>query len=469
CKICKVALYCSENHRDMDEGSHRPSCERVHKAKRYLKDEQSDFRLTAGHNNDNDDDETDDDTDDDDFSYPAHLLAYDVNSYLNVPIYVEAACQHIEALIQVKTVGSLELAAEKAREMFRCFPSDPMDLRSDLPAVYLRLGRDQEAYNLVKWWQLNKLSDVEIHKSYPVVPYLDTEDADVFEWPSEIIGAIDGNSSLVNMFCVTLLKIKLLFDIKTLRGGRMLLLQLPPELVTMVEAYIPPFTDVVRNNHQILTMKDHTEPIADLTDQIKTCFEAVEKANVHLWPSLVNLELRPGGSRHSPSNDKRTVDFVMDRCYDSWVETPGAIDVIRVLLNFPDRALEVVGIGSGDLSDWLESLADVMVVAIDPKEDADCFHLGIAILQSLKLFPIPMPTTHVPPEDISHLPPIKTHQRPIPLLRALRPRLMVQKSRMHRAKTPFQVTLGIKPTHARFALDFLPNLNERRTAFWDRA
>ncbi|KAL8845382.1 MAG: hypothetical protein Q9176_000018 [Flavoplaca citrina] len=336
----------------MDKGSHRPSCERVHKAKGYLKDEESDFRPMAGHYNDNDDDETDDDTDDDDddFSYPAHLLAYDVNSYLNVPIYVEAACQHIEALIQVKTVGGLELAAEKAREMFRCFPSDPMDLRSDLPAVYLRLGRDQEAYNLVKWWQLNELSDEQIHKSYPVVPYLDTEDADVFEWPSEIIGAIDGNSSLVNMFCVTLLKIKQLFDITTLRGGRMLLLQLPPELVNMVEAYIPPFTDVVRNNHQIMTMKDHTELIADLTLQIKTCFEAVEKANIHLWPSLVNPELRPGGSRHRPSDDKRTVDFVMDRCYDSWVETPGAVDVIRVLLNFPDRALEMAGIGSGDLS-----------------------------------------------------------------------------------------------------------------------
>lgn len=340
----------------MDEGSHRPSCERVHEAERYLKDEQSDFRRMADHydgndDDDDDDDKTDDETDDDGFAYPAHLLAHDVNSYMNVPIFVEAACQHIEALIQVKTFGGLELAAEKAREMFRCFPSDPMDLRSDLPAVYLRLGRDQEAYNLVKWWQLNGLSDEEIHKSYPVVPYLDTEDADVFEWPLEIIGAIGGNSSLVNIFCVTLLKIKLLFDIINLRGRRILLhLKLPPELVTMVETYIPTLTDVVRNNHLIMNKKDLTELIADLTDQIKTCFQAVEKANIHLWPSLVDPELRPGGSRHRPSDDKRTVDFVMDRCYDSWVETPGAIEVIRVLLNFPDRALEMAGINARDLS-----------------------------------------------------------------------------------------------------------------------
>ncbi|KAL9022902.1 MAG: hypothetical protein Q9180_008502 [Flavoplaca navasiana] len=152
------------------------------------------------------------------------------------------------------------------------------------------------------------------------------------------------------MFCVTLLKIKLLFDIITLRGGRKLLLKLPPELAAMVEAYIPPFTDVVRNNHQIMNMKNHTELVADLTHQIKTCFEAVEKANIHLWPSLVNPELRPGGSRHRPSNDKRTVDFVLDRCYDSWVETPGAIDVIKILLDFPDRALEMAGINSGELS-----------------------------------------------------------------------------------------------------------------------
>lgn len=181
-----------------------------------------------------------------------------------------------------------------------------------------------------------ELSDEDIHKSYPVVPYLDITDADVFEKPSDIINAIDGNPSLVSMFCVALVKLKILSDITVLQQIRALHQKLPPELGNMVECFIP-LTDAVRNNRQVMGKEDYRELIEDVTKQVKLCFEAVEKANIHLWPSLINCDLRPGGSRHRPSNDKRTVDFVLDRCYGSWVETPGAVDIIRVLLNFPER------------------------------------------------------------------------------------------------------------------------------------
>ncbi|KAI4254383.1 MAG: hypothetical protein L6R42_007216 [Xanthoria sp. 1 TBL-2021] len=328
CEDCQVALYCSESHGSLDEESHESSCKALEQAKSFLKDQEFNLNIDAY------------DEDDDDFSrfvpIPVERLACNLNSYLNVPTYVAAGCQYIEALIKTNTFNAIRLAAEKACEMFRCFPSDPMDLRSDLPGVYLRLGRDQEAYSLVKWWQLNDLSDEDIHKSYPVVPYLDITDADVFEQPSDIINAIDGNPSLVNMFCVALIKIKILSDITVLQQIRALHQRLPPELVDMVERFIP-LTDAVWNNPQVMSKEDYSELIEDVTDQVKVCFEAVEKANIHLWPSLINPDLRPGGTRHRPSNDKRTVDFVLDRCYDSWVETPGAVDIIRVLLNFPER------------------------------------------------------------------------------------------------------------------------------------
>ncbi|KAL8754691.1 MAG: hypothetical protein Q9199_004166 [Rusavskia elegans] len=316
CEDCKVTLYCSESHRSLDV-SHESSCKALDQAKSFLKDEEFELKIDAY------------DEDDDDFSrfvpIPVERLARNLNSYLNVPTYVAAGCQYVEALIRTNTFAAVRLAAEKACEMLRCFPSDPMDLRSD-----------QEAYALVKWWQLNDLSDEDIHKSYPVVPYLDITDADVFEQPSDIINAIDGNPSLVNMFCVALIKIKILSDITVLQQIRALHQRLPPELVNKVEGFIP-LTDAVRNNPQVMSKEDYSELIEDVTNHVKLCFEAVEKANIHLWPSLINSDLRPGGSRHRPSNDKRTVDFVLDRCYDSWVETPGAIGIIRVLLNFPER------------------------------------------------------------------------------------------------------------------------------------
>ncbi|KAI4251776.1 MAG: hypothetical protein L6R42_008238, partial [Xanthoria sp. 1 TBL-2021] len=241
CEDCQVTLYCSESHRSLDEESHESSCKALDQAKSFLKDEEFQLKIDAYDEND------------DDFSrfvpIPVERLARNLHSYLNVPTYVAAGCQYIEALINTNTFAAIKLAAEKACEMLRCFPSDPMDLRSDLPGVYLRLGRDQEAYSLVKWWQLNNLTDVDIHKSYPVVPYLDITDADVFEQPSEIVNAIDGNSSLVNMFCVALIKIKILSDITVLQQIRALHQRLPPELVNRVEGFIP-LTDAVRNNPQ---------------------------------------------------------------------------------------------------------------------------------------------------------------------------------------------------------------------------
>lgn len=108
-----------------------------------------------------------------------------------------------------------------------------------------------------------------------------------------------------------------------------------------------------------------------------------------------------------------------------------------------------------------------------PKEDRSPFTAHIVFLI---LIPLPdqqnkhTNAPHLPLQDIN---PHPCHQNPIkdpcPLLRTLRPWLMIQKSRMHRTETPFQITLGIKPTNARLALNFLFDFNERRTAFWDRA
>ncbi|KAL8848670.1 MAG: hypothetical protein Q9221_006344 [Calogaya cf. arnoldii] len=335
CKVCDVTLFCSRSHRNCDHGSHIIFCLSVAQARNFFKDKEFKWR------SDDDDDDYDDDDEDPERSFftrpisiPVERLAPDVNSYLDEPEFVEAGCRYIVSLINTSTFDALSLAADKACVMLHSFPSDPMDLRSNLPGVYLRLGRDQEAYSLAKWWQLNQLSNEDIHKLYPVVPYLDVTTADVFEQPTDIISAINDDPGLVNIFCVTLLKIKILVDITSLQQIPALHQKLPPELVNMVQDYIP-ITDAVRNNHQVMSRGDYTDLIKDVTDQIKMCFEAVEKANIHLWPSLVNPDLSPGGSRHRPSNDKRTVDFVLDRCYESWVKTPGAIDIIRILLKFP--------------------------------------------------------------------------------------------------------------------------------------
>ncbi|KAL8671160.1 MAG: hypothetical protein Q9168_004337 [Polycauliona sp. 1 TL-2023] len=333
CEYCHVAWYCNEHHQNLDEKSHSPSCDAITAAKdglirKKIYDHVISTHLPWRHG----------DTDvGDDLLFPAEHLGPDFDHNFRSDNYPESCWDYVEALIKANTFAALERAAEASHRILRCCSSDPLELRNELPGVYLRLGRDQEAYSLIKWWESNELSAEEIHKSHPIVPYLDNAPTvDVFEQPSATISAIGGNRSLVNIFCVTLLKIKILFNLRILQEIQILHPKLPQELVNMVGYHLP-LIDVVRKNRTVMGQGDYTGLIEDITNQINMCFEAVEEENTHLWPSLVNSELRPGGSVYRPSADKRTVDFVLDRCYESWAETPGAIDLIRSLLNFPEK------------------------------------------------------------------------------------------------------------------------------------
>lgn len=78
---------------------------------------------------------------------------------------------------------------------------------------------------------------------------------------------------------------------------------------------------------------DHTKrlQLADtLSSQVDQLYQAVKKANRHFWPAMLNpnrhLQARPEAYSQGSVEE---MQIMLQYSYDSWRETPGAIEVIE--------------------------------------------------------------------------------------------------------------------------------------------
>jgi uncharacterized protein involved in tolerance to divalent cations len=159
------------------------------------------------------------------------------------------------------------------------------------------------------------------------LPFLDVKDADAFESVKLYTGQFSDISFVV---AVALIKFRLLLDIKALQNSTVLGEKVPQELLDNIRAQL--VSSIVAGNKEIMQSEDQTALIKELESQVEELYKAVKKSNKYFWPALLrpgnNLTARPqmysmGTSEH--------MQLVLQYSYASWVETPGAIDMIREL------------------------------------------------------------------------------------------------------------------------------------------
>lgn len=202
-----------------------------------------------------------------------------------------------------------------------------MGVRDLFPALCLRLGKDQEAYDFVKWYAIiHEKNDYDWGDM--ALPFLDTKDADVFEPVDIFIGEYCSLSYAVS---VTLLKTRLILDLKSLQNSAPAGEKVPRELFDIIRSQL--VSTVVAKNKDIMESTDHGPLIDTLRSQVRELYAGVKQLNKYFWPALIqpgsHLTARPPAySRGTPEE----MQLVLQYSYDSWVETPGAIDVIRELM-----------------------------------------------------------------------------------------------------------------------------------------
>ena len=243
--------------------------------------------------------------------------------------YMRARYALVEALLMVQTFAAAEAAHGHLMDILRLCRSDNMGVRDLVPALALRLGKDQECYDFCKWWATTG-DDSHYDWGNMSNPYLDVKNADVFESPRKYF--VKEFGSLSHIVAIALLKIRLLMDVRALQNSSVIGHKVPQEILDSVRGQLVSGS-VVAENRDIMNSQDQAPLMKNLEAQVQDLYAAVKDQNQYFWPSLLN----PGKHLHTRPEaysigSLEEMQLVLQHNYDAWMETPGATDVVRELV-----------------------------------------------------------------------------------------------------------------------------------------
>ncbi|OAA67877.1 Zinc finger, MYND-type [Niveomyces insectorum RCEF 264] len=344
CGGCRVVSYCSKAHQVAHRAKHKLECNTVRTKQAVL-----DAVTSEGHDLEE--------------KFPADdnimmTRREDLVWMVFRDRYMQTRLALANALVAVGTTTALAGALDHLLDMLRLYRCGFTDARTTVPSLLLRLGRDQECYDFLKWWLLADPGGVTRDWVDPNVPYLDLKNADALEPCDQLI---EEYPFLSDVAALTLVKVKLLLDLESLQKVSQALepdggvkptaktptktkttaktttktmtkaKTLPPEVVDMIKREALG-SNLLLHRLDILSATDHTLRIARVKRQIRQLFRQADM-NKLFWPAFLN----PGvyltmPLQFSPLGPAGEVHAALQMAYPSWAEMPGAIDVIRGLL-----------------------------------------------------------------------------------------------------------------------------------------
>ena len=247
--------------------------------------------------------------------------------------YIEARFVHVHWLLYINTREAAEQALEDLLDMLRLCRDHFKVLRGLVPALMLRLGQDQQCYDVIKWYCTTG-SDHKYDQHDPKAGFLDVKGADAFEDTDDFCKHMDPNHLVV----ATLLKFRLLRDLRSLQYSSAVAKAVPQELMDAIRGEL--VGNVVAAKKDVMNRTDQTVDIDRLTKQVETLFKMTYARNEHFWSMLLNpgveMELDPERemtgrmvAELNPCCYMAEARLVLQNVYRAWLETPGAIDMVR--------------------------------------------------------------------------------------------------------------------------------------------
>lgn len=224
-----------------------------------------------------------------------------------------------------------------------------MKMRDYLMSLYLRLDRDQQCYDFVKWWATHR----EYRRDWEDVslPFLNTHNANVFE-PIEPFGDVIYDHWI--MSALLLIKVRLLLQIKEYQKRNALLLKhkLPPELVRMVQRFT--ITSIVADNPDFKENADQSSLIEELETQIEDIKDHLHDDSRIDWARTMD------GIRKSTPKPEKASDIVHQRLqvclrnHTAFAESPEAMEMAASLFSEYWSEFEA-GVFLQDKKGWYDS------------------------------------------------------------------------------------------------------------------
>lgn len=322
CASCRVVFYCSSTDQQAHWPTHKGACTSIKKATKTLNREEADLRATPG-----------------DFATPPGSQIFsDENigrfwGILDTRGYMRARYALVEAILKIKTYAAVESAHDHVMDLLRLNASDNMGVRFMAPDLKLRLrDREAECYDFCKAWMRAYMdSTIEDFDSGAIRGGKE----DVMENPE---GIFDGKFlQLGYTVAVTLIKVRLLLDVRALRDMRLAELRkkMPAEIEEFVKKDVV-CTSVIAGRRDI--MNGTAEGVVeDLEAQVSVLIKAVAKYNPSFWPILrspgKHMKARP--EYYSPKSLEEA-QMQLHSSYDAWAETEGAFAVLHEMIGRGD-------------------------------------------------------------------------------------------------------------------------------------
>jgi hypothetical protein len=234
-----------------------------------------------------------------------------------------------ESLLPLKTLDAVEECLEHMQDMLILNRTDGMGLKYIVPALLLRLDRDQECIDFIKWWWT---CDLDGGRDWAdmTLPHFDLCGTDILDDPQYLE---DQFANLNHVVAILILKTKVLMDIRNIKVTRQVISsRLPPELCIVAEeaAIRSPLSAPFRKQQPEQLFETETT----LLNHMRKLGELVAKTNAHYMRSLFNpdkaLSVRPKpnstGSLEEIAWEQMALS--MHYTYAAWWETQGALELL---------------------------------------------------------------------------------------------------------------------------------------------
>jgi tetratricopeptide (TPR) repeat protein len=260
--------------------------------------------------------------------------------------FMRAKYELIEALIQCNTRETISEALDESLDCLRLCRSDNMGVRSLVPSIYLKLNREQECYDFIKWWAT---CDPDGHYDWGdmSLPYLNIKNADIFEGVDEnYLKSFD----LQHLLALLKIKIRIYSNLQTLSRELKTIyaflfsaknnsfftnLYTKKSILTEIPKYM------MCKNYPLINMKlkeklknyeiEDKQLIKDIDNQIQKIFKNIHKSNKYVLPELIKTELMQ--DKNEPygysSGSPEEAYFVVKNYSQLWLDSKEAMEITR--------------------------------------------------------------------------------------------------------------------------------------------
>ncbi len=231
------------------------------------------------------------------------------------------------AVLNICTGEAVDSALAHALDMLNLCRGDNLAARNQIPALYLRLGRVQEAYDFIKWYIVGDGSKTSYNFLNPNLPFLNLKGEDALE-------LLDGwkfDFGLSIAVAMTLIKVRLLLDVtmlseevKNKKGAKMAIEQ----KMTFLKEHGT--TDVLLAWPDIVNQENYQPTVEKLLGQVNTMYRAIKKQNKCFWPAIVNPDMIAARypTVYTPGSEEEAVLAFRESRY-AWAEDEATIIAIR--------------------------------------------------------------------------------------------------------------------------------------------